>query len=246
MAGHVIHGLNAVREVMASGRRINRLYFAKESRAKGFEELLDDARAKAIPFDFVPQAKLNQLTRSREHQGVAAAISPVEYTSLDACLTACPAQATLLVLDHVQHPKNLGLLIRTAVGAGAAGLLIAARGGALLDESVVRASAGAVFNIPIVSSSNLAQTMRRLKEADFWIYGLEAKASQDVFEVDWPERCALIVGNETTGLRPGLRKTCDALVAIPLEGKLDSLNVAVAAGVALFQITSRRRSTAQG
>ncbi len=246
MAGHIIHGLNAVREIVASGRRVNRLYFAKESRAKGFEELLEAARAKAIPFDFVPQAKLNQLTRSREHQGVAAAISPVDYATLEACLEACPPKATLLVLDQVQHPKNLGLLIRTAAGAGAVGLILAARGGALLDESVVRASAGAVFTLPIVSSKNLPQTMRKLKDADFWIYGLDAKANEDVFGIDWPDRCALIVGNETTGLRPGLRKTCDALVGIPLEGRLDSLNVAVAAGVALFQIASQRRSAAKG
>ena len=240
MAGKSIYGLNAVREALRSGRRVNRVYFARESRAHGCKVLTEEARAAGVPFDFVPQAKVNEIAGTQEHQGVAATVSPVEYAVLETFLAECPDRATLLVLDQVQHPKNLGLLIRTAFGAGAAGVLLPARGGALLDESIVRASAGTVLHLPVVACKNLAQALRSLRDAGFWIYALEASGAHNAFTMDWPERCALVVGNESTGLRPGVRKECDAGVGIPLENGLDSLNVAVAAGIALFQVATQR------
>lgn len=240
MAGKIIYGLNPVREALASGRYANRLYIAKESHAKGVRKLVDTAREQSLPVDFVPQAKLNTLTGTQEHQGIAAAISPVEYITLEACLETCPARATLLLLDQVHHSRNLGLMIRTAAGAGATAVILAARGGALLDETVLRASAGTVLRLPIVRCSNISQTIRKLKDEDFWVYGLEPHGGQNLFTADWPERCAFVAGNETSGLRPGVRKACDALVTIPLESDLDSLNVATATGIALFQARERR------
>lgn len=240
MAGKIICGLNPVREALASGRYANRLYIAKESPAKGANKLVDIARAQSLPVDYVPQAKLNALTGTQEHQGIASAISPVEYITLDACLEACPPRATLLLLDQIHNPRNLSLIIRTATGAGA--LVLAARGGALLDETVLRASAGTVLRLPISRCPNLSQAIRKLKEESFWIYGMEPHGGQNVFTTDWPERCALVAGNETTGLRSGVRKACDALVTIPLETDLDSLNVAIATGIGLFQARERRHN----
>ena len=235
MPSELVHGMNAVREALQSKRAINRVYFAKESRAHGCKELAAQVKAAGIRFDFVPQAKLNELTGTQEHQGVAAVLSPAAYTTLEVCLAQCPQNARLLVVDQVQHPKNLGLLIRTATGAGVHAVLICERGGALLDETVVRASAGTVLRMPIVPCKNLAQTLRKLRDADFWIYALDANGAQNALTMDWPERHALVVGNETKGIRPGVLKVCDATVAIPLDNKLDSLNVAVATGIALFQ-----------
>jgi 23S rRNA (guanosine2251-2'-O)-methyltransferase len=243
MAGDVVYGVNAVGEALRSGRGINRIYVAKESRARGIDPLLDEARARRVPFDFVPQAKLNELTGTREHQGIAATVSPLEYTSLEECLRQCPPVATLLVLDQVQHPKNLGMLIRSAAAAGASGVLLTARGGALLDESVVRASAGTVFHVPVVTCSNLSQAMRSLQDAGFWIYGLDAKGPDNIFDVKWPARCALVVGNESEGLRPGVAKACDHLVHIPLAREIDSLNAAIAASVAMFQVAGARHKS---
>ena len=119
-------------------------------------------------------------------------------------------------------------------------MALSARGGALLDESVLRASAGALFHIPIMNCLNLADALRKLKQADFWVYGLEAGGGECVFDMRWPNRCALVVGNEAEGLRPGIRKVCDAFVHIPLANGLDSLNAAVAAGVVLFQVAAWR------
>jgi len=242
MSEKTIFGVRAVSEALQSGHKVNRVYLAKESRAAGAARVVDEARAAGVRFDYVPQAKLNELTGTREHQGVAAVMSPVDYVPLDALLAQCPAKATLLVLDQVQHPKNLGMLVRTAVGAGVSGVVLTARGGALLDESILRASAGTVLRVPIAVAKNLAQALRLLRDAGFWNYALDAGGAMDVFQVNWPDRCALVMGNETTGLRPGVLKVCDEIVSIPLANDLDSLNVSVAAGIALFQVHAARRA----
>jgi 23S rRNA (guanosine2251-2'-O)-methyltransferase len=246
MSSKAIYGVNAVAEALREGGRVNRLYIAKESRAHGVDALVTAAKQARVRFDFVPQAKLNDLARTQEHQGVVAVVSPVAYTSLQSCLEQCPPKATLLVLDRIQHPKNLGLLVRTAVGAGASGVLLTVRGGALLDEGVLRSSAGTVFHVPIVLCGNLAQTLRTLKEAGFWVYAMDAAGGQSVFTVSWADRSALVMGNETEGLRPGIRKVADARITIPLARQTDSLNVAVAAGVALFQVAAHHGVLAHG
>ena len=239
MADDVVYGVNGVREALRRPGAVNRVYVAKESRAGAVKELVAACRADGVRFDVVPQAKLNELTGTREHQGVAAAVSPVQYTTLDACLAGCPPRARLLVLDRVQHPKNLGMLIRTAVGAGASGVLLSQRGGALLDGSVVRSSAGTVFHVPIVCCSKLGRALGALKEAGFWVYGLASDGSESVFSLDWAERSALVVGNETKGIGHTVLNACDETVRIPLAMGLDSLNVTVAAGIGLFQIAAR-------
>ncbi|GMU93859.1 MAG: 23S rRNA (guanosine(2251)-2'-O)-methyltransferase RlmB [Candidatus Hydrogenedentota bacterium] len=235
MSGRIIYGVKAVGEALYAGGRVNRIYFAKESRAHGVGELLRAAKATRVPFDMVPQAKLNELTGTREHQGVAAAISPVEYVSMQRLLSSCPDRAILLVLDQVQHPRNLGMLLRTAACAGAMGVILTARGGALMDDEVLRASAGAVFHVPIAIAGNAAQTVRDLKKHGFWSYALDAKAGDSVFTIRWADRCALVLGNETKGLRPTVYNACDAAVRIPLARDFDSLNVAVAGAIVLYQ-----------
>ena len=120
--------------------------------------------------------------------------------------------------------------------------MLTSRGGALLDDDVVRASAGTLFHIPIVLCGNLAQTLRTLKKAGFWVYTLDVSGGESVFSVKWADRCALVMGNETEGLRPGVKKETDLSVTIPLANGLDSLNVAVAAGIALFQTSLARES----
>lgn len=239
MSTKAIHGVNAVSEALRAQGRVNRIYFARESRAHGVQNLVAEAKKAKVRFDFVPQAKLNELAGTQEHQGVVVIVSPVAYTPLETCLEQCPLKATLLVLDQIQHPKNLGMLIRTAAAAGVSGVLLTSRGGALLDEDVLRSSAGTVFHIPVVQCANLAQALRVLKDAGFWVYAMDVTGGQSVFDVPWADRCALVLGNESDGLRPGVRKATDLSVTIPLARELDSLNVAVAAGIALFQVAAQ-------
>ena len=236
----IIFGLKPCVEALRSGQTINRFYFAKESRAAGCKGVIDEAKRRSIPFDFVPQAKVNELTRTHDHQGIAAKLSPIAYANLADVLEGLPERSTILILDQIHHPKNLGLIIRTSVGAGASAIVLTARKGALVDDSVIRSSVGTAFSIPIVKSGNVSQTMKQLKNAGFWIYGLDAQGTTNVMTLDWPPRSALIVGNESKGLRPNIAKNCDDLVCIPLHNGLDSLNAAVATGIALFQATQDR------
>ena len=240
MSDNVVFGRNAVAEALRAGVPVNRVLVAQGARARWVDAIIDRARAAKVRLDRVPLAKLNDLAGTRDHQGVVAIVSPVGYTPLADCLASCAPQATLLALDQVQNPHNLGMLLRTAFGAGVSGVLLGARGGALLDDAVVRASAGAVFHLPVVNCPSMPQALRTLKQAGFWIYGLDADAESDVFSVSWADRVVLVLGNETAGLRAVAKKACDHLVRIPMVGALDSLNVVVAAGIALFQVVRHR------
>jgi len=237
---NVVHGRDALEEALRTSGRVNQLLVAAESRAHWVDAVVDAARGQRVRVDFVPQAKLNRLAGTRDHEGAVAILSPVEHLTLEACLAACAPHATLLALDEVQNPRNVGMLLRTALGAGVAGVLLPVRGGRLLSDEVVRASAGAAFSVPIVYCPNMARALRTVKDAGFWVYGLDAGGKESLFGVEWPDRTALVVGGEAQGLRPVVRKNCDALVRIPLAGGLESLNVGVAAGIALFQVLAQR------
>lgn len=236
-----IWGLHEVAEALEAGHPVERIYFSLQARGALVERIKDLARQRQVRFDFVEVGKLGQLAGTRQHQEVVARISPVRYRPLEEVVAQAPLISTLVALDQVHYAGNLGLAIRTAAGAGAAGALLPARGGALVSEQLVRASSGAFFRLPLVLSANLGRDLEKLKAEGFWIYGLEAGGNQDLFSVDWPPRRVLVAGNETRGLRPLIRKTCDALVRIPLARGMDSLNVAVALGVVLFEIARKER-----
>jgi 23S rRNA (guanosine2251-2'-O)-methyltransferase len=235
----VIFGYNAVSEALRSGHPINRIYFAVQSKRPYIAELKALAQDNKVRFDFVDIAKLNVLAHTGEHQDVVAVVSPVEYTELDNFLDAHKSDKvlTVVVLDQLQHAGNVGIIIRTAVGAGASAVILNARGGSLINDQVFRASAGAIFHIPIIKSSSLQQDLKRLKDADFWIYGLEAAGEGNVFTERWANRSAIVIGNEHAGSRPVTRKIFDLHVRIPMANTFDSLNAAVAAGIVLFQIS---------
>jgi 23S rRNA (guanosine2251-2'-O)-methyltransferase len=235
MTDTVIHGVRAVAEALASGRPISRVFLASDAKVAAAHELLGGAKALHIAVERVPLAKLNVLCGTAEHQGVAARISPVEYAQLKPLLASCAETAILVVLDQVQHPRNVGLIVRSALGAGAHGVVVPAKGGALVDDTVLHASAGAALRLPIAMVSNVSQALRTMKEEGFWIFGLDAAAEESVFTAKWARRTALVIGNETKGMRGPTRKECDVLARIPLAAGLESLNAAVAAGIALFE-----------
>ena len=239
----LLWGLHEVAEALEADHPIERIYFSLQAKGALIDRIKELARQRQVRFDFVEVGKLGQLAGTRQHQEVVARTSPVRYRSLAEILALAPPSCTLLALDQVHYEGNLGLAIRTGAGAGAAGLLLPARGGATVNEQVVRAASGAVFRLPLVSSANLVKDLLLLKEHGFWVYGLEAGSGGAFFAVDWPPRRVLVAGNETRGLRPLVRKTCDALVQIPLAGGMDSLNVAVALGVVLFDIVRKEKKS---
>lgn len=235
MSETMIHGVRAVTEALASGRPISRVFIASDAKLAAAHEILGGAKALHIAVERVPLAKLNVLCGTAEHQGVAARISPVEYAQLKPLLASAGDTSILVVLDQVQHPRNLGLIVRSALGAGALGVVVPSKGGALVDDTVLHASAGAALRLPIAMVSNVSQALRTIKDAGFWIFGLDASGVESVFETKWARRTALVIGNETNGMRGPTLKECDVLARIPLAAGLDSLNAAVAAGIALFE-----------
>ncbi len=244
----VIFGYNAVAEALRAGHPINRIYFAATSKRPYIAELKALAQESKVRYDFVEIAKLAMLAQTGEHQDVVAITSPVAYTDLGDFLEANAGvnPLTVVVLDQVQHAGNVGIIIRTAVGAGASAVMLSGRGGSLINDQVFRASAGAVFHIPIIKSGSLTQDLKRLTEHDFWIYGLEAGGERSVFTEKWARRSAVVIGNEHQGARGVTRKAFDLSVRIPMAGSFDSLNAAVAAGIVLFQIAHYHGANSTG
>jgi 23S rRNA (guanosine2251-2'-O)-methyltransferase len=235
----IIFGYNAVAEALRAGHPLNRIYFTQTSHRPHIAELKALAQANDVRYDFVEIGKLTALAQTAEHQDVVAITSPVEYAELSDFLEANRDINPLLVvaLDQVQHSGNVGLIIRTAVGAGASAVILNARGGSLINDQVFRASAGAIFHIPIIKSMTFQRDLERLKEQEFWVYGLDASGTADVFTEKWAKRSVIVIGNEHAGARDVTRKTFDLTVRIPMATAFDSLNAAVAAGIVLFQVS---------
>jgi len=212
----IVYGRNAVREAQRGRRRVLRVW-----------EQAD-----------VSREELERLCGSPEHQGVAAEVEPYAYA--DAGTLLQPEDALVIALDQVQDPQNLGAICRSAEGAGATGVVLPERGAAHVTPAVCRASAGAVEHLAVAKVRNLADFLEEAKRTGAWVYGAEADAPMPYWQPDYGGRVALVLGSEGRGLRPRVRAACDALVGLPLHGRLESLNVAATAAVLMYEIVRRR------
>ncbi len=225
-------GIHPVREALRAQRPLERVLIAKGASGPRIQEIVDFCRVHSIPVRFEPRDMLDRAARSASHQGVIAFGSAHEYVELAAVLEG----ATLLViLDGVEDPHNLGAIIRTAHAAGANAVVVPERRAAPLTETVDKASAGALEYLPIARVTNISQTVERLKEKGFWIYGLDERATELYDQVAYASPTAIVLGGEGKGLHQNVRQHCDVLVRIPMAGAVSSLNVSVAAGVVLFE-----------
>ncbi len=199
-----------------------------------------------MPVVRVPARDVEGLASGGRHQGVVARVrGPRELDEAALAGRDWPEDALVLVLDGVTDPQNVGAAARAAEAAGAGALVVRRRRGAGSTPAAVKASAGALLHLPVARVANVARALRRLKEAGFWVVGLDAEARQTVHEAEPPPgRLALVVGSEGEGLSRLVREGCDELVAIPLRGEVSSLNVATAAAVGLFVFAARGRDEA--
>jgi len=202
---------------------------------------------KAEPWlaDAQPKRKLDrelaERAGTRDHQGTLALVEPYRYA--DAYGLAAAERPLLAVLDRVTDPHNLGAVCRSAEGAGATGVVVPAHGSAIVTPAVARASAGAVEHLPIAVVTNLARYLGEVKGPDLWVYGAAGdEGAQPMWDADLAGGLALVLGAEGKGLRPLVRRTCDALVSIPLAGSVESLNVSVAAAVLLYEARRQRKA----
>jgi 23S rRNA (guanosine2251-2'-O)-methyltransferase len=238
----IIYGLNPVMEALRGTRRIYELFLAGSSSDKRLEKLLKLAAERKVPVRQRDKADLSRLCGTEHHQGVALKVEPFPYADLADVLAAIQdnPQKLVLVLDSVQDPHNLGALIRSAACAGADAVVIPKDRAAGVTAAAEKASAGAAGTIPVAQVTNISQALDELKKAGFWVYGADGSAKVNLYQQDLTGPVALVIGGEGEGIRPLVRKSCDQLVSIPLQGGVNSLNASVAGGILLFEVVRQR------
>jgi 23S rRNA (guanosine2251-2'-O)-methyltransferase len=227
-----VYGRRPVREALRGRREVLELW-ATERAATAEPWLRDGPRLQVKP-----ERELTEAAGTRDHQGVVAWTEPYRYA--DAYELAAGERPLIAALDQVTDPRNLGAVVRSAEGAGATGVVVPAHGSALVTPAVARASAGAVEHLSVAVVPNLARYLNEIKRGDLWIYAATAEADADMWHADLSGGLALVFGAEGKGVRPLVRKACDGTVSIPLAGRVESLNVSVAAALLLYEARRRR------
>jgi 23S rRNA (guanosine2251-2'-O)-methyltransferase len=233
----LVYGRQPVREVLRAGKRQILELLATE-RALAAEPWLREV--KGVRLQVVRDGRLNEAAGTRDHQGVVAFCEPYRYA--DAYELVAGERPLVACLDQVTDPHNLGAVCRSAEGAGADGVVVLEHSSARVTAAVCRASAGAVEHVPVAVVVNLARYLGEVKRDDLWVWAAAGEASTSVWSADFRGGTALVFGAEGRGLRPSVRKACDDAFAVPLGGQIESLNVSVAAGIALFE-AARQRAT---
>ena len=246
MAAPVAYGIHAVRVLLTRyPQRVRRVFLAAGRDAGRLAEIRTLAQRAGVQVAGADDALLAKLAEGERHQGVVAEIVPRAgdpETQLEEALEAAGAAPLLLVLDGVQDPHNLGACLRSADAAGVAAVIVPRDRAAGLTPVVRKVAAGAAETVPLIAVVNLARTLRELKERGVWLVGTDDAADKTLFEADLKGPLALVMGSEGEGMRRLTRECCDLLVSIPMAGAVESLNVSVAAGVALFEAVRQRSS----
>jgi 23S rRNA (guanosine2251-2'-O)-methyltransferase len=240
MSLSVIYGVNAVREALRA-RRVSRLIHERGAGPR-VDEIVARAHELRLPIETIDRRGLDKLSRGGVHQGVAAEVQALPAYTVEELVQAASGPALIVVLDGIEDPQNVGAILRSADAAGADGVVRQARHAAPLDGATAKASAGAVHHVRIATVVNIARAIDELKDLDVWTIGFDDSAPDPYDAVDFTLPTALVFGAEGTGLRRLVRETCDRTVAIPMAGTVSSLNVSVAAGVALFEARRQRRT----
>ena len=239
----LIEGRNAVTEALKSGRTINKLFLADGDVDKTLGRLAAQAKDAGAVVVRIDRRKLNEMSPTGAHQGVIASVAAHEYATVEdmLALVAERGEAPLLVIcDELSDPHNLGAIIRTAECAGAHGVIIPKRRSVGLTAVVGKASAGAIEYMPVARVSNLASTMRDLKERGIWIYGTAAEGASELHRTDLTGPAAIVIGNEGVGMSRIVSENCDFKVSIPMKGKISSLNASAAAAILLYEAVRQR------
>ncbi len=237
-----IYGLNAVTEALVQQRGLTTVWVIAGEAKQRIQMVLELAQQHGVVVKQVPRLTLEQLVGDVGHQGVVAKLQPAGASvSLAAVLQAVPSGSRFfLILDGVTDPHNFGALIRSAAAAGCEAVIVAKDRSCPMTAVVEKAAAGAVAHVKICRVTNLVRAMEELKQAGVWIYGLAGEESSSIYSVDLSGDVALVAGSEGKGLRPLVRKGCDGIVSIPMPGAIQSLNVSVASGVALFEVVRQK------
>ncbi len=229
-----IYGKNVAIETLRNRQPIKKAYIYRNFQDKN---IISELQKRNIPIKFVDKFELDKLAKGN-HQGIILSIPDYEYTPLDELLKK--ENALLVILDHLEDPHNLGAIIRTCEAAGVDGIILPKNRSVDVNSTVMRTSVGALDYVKIAQVTNLVGTMKELKENGFWIVGTDMDGS-DYQEIDYRGKTAIVIGNEGNGMARLVKENCDFIATIPMNGKINSLNASVAAGIIIYEAISKRK-----
>ena len=235
-------GRNPINEALSSGRPIIKVMIAKGVASGPAVEIAAKARKAGIPVQEVDRRKLDYMTSSAAHQGVAALCAVKQYSSVEDILKLAEDRGEapfVIILDEIEDPHNLGAIIRSAECAGAHGVIVKKRRSAGLSFTAYKASAGALEYVPVARVNNISDVIEELQAKGLWVYGADMNG-EDYLKVDFSGPVALVIGNEGKGMSRLVREKCDAIVSLPIKGHVDSLNASVAAGILMYRAAQYR------
>ena len=238
----MIFGTRAVMEAIKAGRQIEKIYVQAGLTNDLIKELITTARAHKVPFSFIPVQKLNSFS-SKNHQGVVCMLSAVAYVPLENLIDKAYAEGHspfFLILDRVTDVRNFGAMARTAECAGLDGIIISEKGNAPITGDAVKTSAGALNHLPVCRVADLRQTFRLLQNNGIQVVSCLEKADKTIFDLDLTVPTALVMGSEEDGISDDLIQASDNVVKIPMKGQIASLNVSVAAGIAIYEVVRQQ------
>lgn len=238
-----LEGRNALQEALRAGRTIDKVFIATGDTDKGLQRLAAEAKEAGAVIVPVDRRKLDNMSFTRSHQGIIALTAAHEYATVDEMLEAAAerGQAPLLVIcDELTDPHNLGAIMRSAECAGAHGVIIPKRRSVGLTATVAKASAGAMEYMKVARVTNINATIAELKEKGVWVFGTAAEGSIPMYQANLTVPAAIVIGNEGDGMSPLVRKNCDVMLSIPMQGNISSLNASAAASILLYEAVRQR------
>ncbi|MDK2885870.1 MAG: rRNA (guanosine2251-2-O)-methyltransferase [Thermosipho sp. (in: thermotogales)] len=227
-----IYGRNVLKEVLNTNTKVKMIYFS-DSGDFELKELIQATKEKKLPFTIANKKILTKICNYEKHQGVVIDIGEFEYK--DESIIEEIKNPFLVILDQLQDPHNFGAIIRTAVGAGANAIIIPKDNSVKVTPTVIKVSAGTIFRINIIQVTNIGRFIENIKSYGIWVYGADMNGKK-YYEADLKKPVAIVLGNEGSGIRKGVKEKCDELITIPMKNNIDSLNVSVSAGIILFEV----------
>ena len=238
-----LEGRNALQEALRAGRTIDKVFIASGDTDKGLQRLAAEAKEAGAVVVPVDRRKLDQMSFTRSHQGVIALAAAHEYASIDDILEEANSRgesALIVICDELTDPHNLGAIMRSAECAGAHGVIIPKRRSVGLTATVAKASAGAMEYMKVARVTNINSAIAELKEKGVWVFGTAAEGSVPMYKANLTVPAAIVIGNEGDGMSPLVRKNCDVMVSIPMNGRISSLNASAAASILLYEAVRQR------
>ena len=243
----VVFGKNPALEVIENSTvQVNKIYLSESLSDRNVRErIISYAKENKIPYHLVPEKKLSNLTNGQNHQGIVLSISPIKYKSVSDIIFNTlqnNSPRIILIAHEIEDTHNLGAMIRTFAASGGKGIILTGRSSVGINATVMKTSAGTLFQTDFARATNCVNVLNELKESGFWIVGTDNSiSSKSIYKIDYPDQVAIVTGNEHEGLGPLIKKNCDFLAKIPISDKVDSLNVSVAFGVILFEILRQKK-----